>query len=427
MSAKTAKTATAAKKPASGAVAKKTAKTAPKKEKVILAYSGGLDTSIIVRWLLENMDCEVICFCADLGQEEELAGLDAKAKKTGASKIYIEDLREEFVRDFVFPMFRAGAVYESVYLLGTSIARPLIAKRMIEIAKKEGANAVAHGATGKGNDQVRFELTAYALAPDIKIIAPWRVWDLNSRESLIAYAKKHGIPVPVTKAKPYSSDRNLLHISFEGGILEDPWSEPPEDMFVLSVSPENAPDKPEYVEIDFVSGNPVAVNGKKLSPAKLLAELNRLGGKHGVGRVDLVENRFVGMKSRGVYETPGGTILRAAHKAVESLTMDREVMHLRDSLVPKYAALVYNGFWYAPEREMLQTAMDDAQKNVTGRARIKLYKGNCILAGRKSPNSLYDPEVATFEADTVYNQADAAGFIKLNALRLRIRKKLASR
>jgi argininosuccinate synthase len=321
-------------------------------------------------------------------------------------------------------MFRAGAVYEGTYLLGTSIARPLIAKRMVEIAEAEGADAVSHGATGKGNDQVRFELTAYALKPDIRVIAPWREWSLNSRESLIAYAKKHKIPVPVTKAKPYSSDRNLLHISFEGGILEDPWAEPPEDMFVLSVSPEKAPDTPEYVEIDFKAGNPVAVNGKRLTPAKLLARLNEIGGRHGVGRVDLVENRFVGMKSRGVYETPGGTILRTAHQAVESLTMDREVMHLRDSLVPKYAALVYNGFWFAPEREALQTFMDDAQRNVTGTARVKLYKGNCIVAGRKSPKTLYDPQVATFEADTVYNQADATGFIKLNALRLRTRKKL---
>jgi argininosuccinate synthase len=395
-----------------------------KVKKVVLAYSGGLDTSVILRWLIDEYGCEVVCFAADVGQGEELTGLEEKAKRTGASKIYIEDLREEFVRDFVFPMFRAGAIYESVYLLGTSIARPLIGKRLVEIAKKEKADAVSHGATGKGNDQVRFELTAYALAPDIRIIAPWREWNLTSRESLIAYAKKHKIPVPVSKAKPYSSDRNLLHISFEGGILENPWSEPPEDMFVLSVSPEKAPDKPEYVEIDFKAGNPVSVNGKKLSPAKLLAKLNEIGGRHGVGRVDLVENRFVGMKSRGVYETPGGTILRAAHKAVESLTMDREVMHLRDGLVPKYASLVYNGFWFAPERETLQTFMDEAQKNVTGTARVKLYKGNVILAGRKSPNTLYDPETATFEADKVYNQADATGFIRLNALRLRLLKKL---
>ena len=393
-------------------------------KKVVLAYSGGLDTSVILKWLIEEYGCEVVCFAADLGQGEELSGLEEKAKKTGASKIYIEDVREEFVRDFVFPMFRAGAVYEGSYLLGTSIARPLIAKRMVEIAAAEGADAVSHGATGKGNDQVRFELTAYALKPDIRIIAPWREWKLNSRESLIAYAKKHKIPVPVTKAKPYSSDRNLLHISFEGGILEDPWAEPPESMFVLSVSPEKAPDAPEYVEVDFKAGNPVAIDGKRLSPAKLLARLNEIGGRNGVGRVDLVENRFVGMKSRGVYETPGGTILRAAHRAVESLALDREVMHLRDSLVPQYAKLVYNGFWYAPEREALQIFMDEAQRNVTGTARLKLYKGNCTVVGRKSPKSLYDPQVATFEADTVYDQADATGFIKLNALRLRTRKKL---
>ncbi|PLX42098.1 MAG: argininosuccinate synthase [Deltaproteobacteria bacterium] len=393
-------------------------------KKVVLAYSGGLDTSIIVRWLIEEYGCEVICFAADLGQAEELSGLDVKAKKTGASKIYIDDLREEFVRDYVFPMFRAGAIYETYYLLGTSIARPLIGKRLVEIAKAEGADAISHGATGKGNDQVRFELTAYALAPDIKIIAPWRIWDLNSREKLIAYAEKHGIPIPVTKKKPYSSDRNLLHISFEGGILEDPWNEPTEDMFVLSVSPEAAPDEPEYVEISFEKGDAVAVNGEKLSPAALLEKLNQLGGKHGVGRVDIVENRFVGMKSRGVYETPGGTVLRAAHKAVESLTMDREVMHLRDSLVPQYAKLVYNGFWFAPEREALQTFMDETQKGVNGTARLKLYKGNASVVGRTSPNTLYDPDTATFEEDEVYNQADAEGFIKLNALRLRLLNKL---
>ncbi|MBE0616385.1 MAG: argininosuccinate synthase [Proteobacteria bacterium] len=393
-------------------------------KKVVLAYSGGLDTSIILKWLIEEYGCEVITFSADVGLGAELTGLEEKAVKTGASKVYIEDLQEEFVRDFVFPMFRAGAIYEGTYLLGTSIARLLIAKRMVEIALAEGADAISHGATGKGNDQVRFELTAYALAPDIQVIAPWREWDLNSRERLIEYARQHGIPVPVTKAKPYSSDRNLLHISFEGGVLEDPWNEPTEDMFVLSVSPEAAPDQAEYVEVEFEAGTAVAVNGQRLGPAALLIRLNELGGKHGVGRVDLVENRFVGMKSRGVYETPGGTILRTAHKAVESLTMDREVLHLRDSLVPQYAALVYNGFWFAPERETLQVFMDEAQKNVTGTARLKLYKGNCITAGRKSPNTLFDPEVATFEADTVYNQADATGFIKLNALRLRTLKKL---
>ncbi len=395
-----------------------------KVKKVVLAYSGGLDTSVILKWLIEEYGCEVVCFAADLGQGAELTGLEEKARRTGASKIYVEDLREEFVRDFVFPMFRAGAVYEGSYLLGTSIARPLIGKRMVEIAEMEGADAVSHGATGKGNDQVRFELTAYALKPDIRIIAPWREWKLNSRELLIDYARKHGIPVPVTKAKPYSSDRNLLHISFEGGILEDPWREPTEDMFLLSVSPEKAPDKAEYVEVEFADGDAVAVNGERLGPAALLARLNELGGRHGVGRVDIVENRFVGMKSRGVYETPGGTVLRAAHKAVESLTMDREVLHLRDSLVPRYAALVYNGFWYAPERETLQTFMDETQKGVTGTARLKLYKGNCTVVGRKSPVSLFDPEVATFEADTVYDQADATGFIKLNALRLRTLKKL---
>jgi argininosuccinate synthase len=396
----------------------------PKVNKVVLAYSGGLDTSIIVRWLIEEYGCEVICFAADLGQEEELAGLEQKAKETGASKIYIEDLCEEFVADYVYPMFRAGAIYESSYLLGTSIARPLIGKRLVEIAEAEGADAISHGATGKGNDQVRFELTAYALSPDIKIIAPWREWDLNSRESLIAYAKKFDIPVPVTKKKPYSSDRNLLHISFEGGILEDPWTEPTEDMFVLSVSPEAAPDTPTYMEIEFEKGTPIAIDGEKLSPANLLRKLNKLGGDNGVGRIDLVENRFVGMKSRGVYETPGGTILRKAHMAVESLTLDREVVNLRDSLVPRYATLVYNGFWFAPEREVLQAMMDDIQQVVNGTARLKLYKGNVDIVGRKSPNSLYDEDTATFEADDVYNQADAEGFIKLNALRLRLRKTL---
>jgi argininosuccinate synthase len=392
--------------------------------KVVLAYSGGLDTSVILKWLIEEYGSEVICFAADLGQGEELAGLEEKAAKTGAAKICIEDVQEEFVRDFVFPMFRATAVYEGSYLLGTSIARPLIAKRLVEIAAAEGADAISHGATGKGNDQVRFELTAYALNPDIAVIAPWREWDLNSRERLIEYAQRHGIPVPVTKAKPYSCDRHLIHISFEGGVLEDPWREPDEDMFVLSVSPESAPDTPDYVEIEFEAGDPVAVGGERLSPATLLARLNQVGGRHGVGRVDLVENRYVGMKSRGVYETPGGTILRAAHRAVESLTLDREVLHLRDSLVPKYAELVYNGFWFAPERETLQRFMDEAQRNVTGTARLKLFKGSCAVVGRKSPLSLYDPETATFEADSVYHQADATGFIKLNALRLRLRKRL---
>ncbi|MBE9536499.1 MAG: argininosuccinate synthase [Proteobacteria bacterium] len=390
-------------------------------KKVVLAYSGGLDTSVIVRWLIEEYGCEVICFAADLGQAEELDHLNEKAIDTGASKIYIEDLQEEFTRDFVFPMLRANAIYEGSYLLGTSIARPLISKEQIRIANKENADAVSHGATGKGNDQVRFELAYYALNPDIKVIAPWRDWDLNSRESLIAYARKHNIPIPVTKAKPYSSDRNLLHISFEGGILEDPWAEAPEDMYVLSVSPEKAPDKPTYIEIDYEAGNAVAVNGEKMSPATLLSELNRLGGENGIGRVDLVENRYVGMKSRGVYETPGGTILHEAHRAVESLTMDREVLHIRDSLIPRYAEIVYNGYWYAPERELLQKTIDDSQANVTGTARLKLYKGSCRVVGRKAERSLFNEEFATFEADSVYNQKDAEGFIKINSLRLRIR------
>jgi argininosuccinate synthase len=368
-------------------------------QKVVLAYSGGLDTSVIVRWLKETFDCEVIAFAADLGQGKELDGLEKKAIATGASKVYIEDLREEFVKDYIFPMFRANAIYEGTYLLGTSIARPLIAKKQIEIAAKEGANTVAHGATGKGNDQVRFELSYLALNPAIKIIAPWRDsrWDLTSRNKMIAYADKYKIPVPVTAEKPYSSDRNILHISFEGGILEDPWAEPEEDMFVMSVSPENAPDKPTYIE-----------------------RLNMLGGENGIGRVDLVENRYVGMKSRGVYETPGGTVLYVAHRAMESLTLDREVMHFKDGLVPKYASLVYNGYWFAPEREIMQTAIDETQKNVTGMVRLKLYKGNCIVAGRKSPYSLYREDFATFDEDAVYTQADADGFIRLNALRLRV-------
>lgn len=393
-----------------------------KLKKVVLAYSGGLDTSVIVRWLIENYGCEVVCFAADVGQEEELAHLNEKAIKTGASKIYIEDLREEFVKDYVFPMLRANAVYEGTYLLGTSIARPLIAKKQIEIAKKEKCDAVSHGATGKGNDQVRFELTYYALKPDIKVIAPWREWDFNSRESLIAYAQKHKIPLTVSKKKPYSSDRNLLHISFEGGILEDPWSAPPDDMFLLSVSPEKALNKPTIVEIDYVKGNPVAIDGKKMSPATLLKHLNKIAGANGVGRVDLVENRYVGMKSRGVYETPGGTVLHAAHRAVESLTLDREVLHLRDSLISRYAELVYYGYWFAPEREMIQNMVDEAQENVTGTARVKLYKGNVTLLGRKADKTLYAPKWATFEKDDVYRQSDAEGFIKLNALRLRLRK-----
>ncbi|MFO1462409.1 MAG: argininosuccinate synthase [bacterium] len=390
-------------------------------QKVVLAYSGGLDTSVIIKWLIENYGCEVVAFAADLGQGEELSPLKEKAIKTGASKIYIEDLKEEFVRDFVFPMLRANAIYEGAYLLGTSIARPLIAKKQIEIAQKENADAVSHGATGKGNDQVRFELTYYALQPGIHVIAPWRDWKFKSRSDLIEYAEQNGIPVPVTKSKPYSSDRNLLHISFEGGILEDPWNEPPADMFLLSKSPEAAPDKPTVIEVEYEQGNPVAVNGQKLSPAALLAKLNEIGGENGVGRVDLVENRFVGMKSRGVYETPGGTILHAAHRAVESITLDREVLKIRDSLIPTYAAQVYNGFWYAPERELLQGLIDEAQQRVTGTVRLKLYKGNVTVTGRKSPNSLFSEDFATFEKDTVYNQKDAEGFIKINALRLKIR------
>jgi argininosuccinate synthase len=398
-------------------------------KKVILAYTAGLDTSIILRWLIETYKCEVVCFAADLGQKEELSGLKEKAINTGASKIYIEDLQEEFVRDFVFPALRANAVYEGTYLLGTSLARPLIAKKQIEIAKLEQADAVSHGATGKGNDQVRFELTYIALNPAIKIIAAWRDdnWKFNSRESMIEYAEKHKIPIPLTKAKPYSSDRNLLHISHEGGILEDTWAEAPEDIFVLTRSLQAAPDKPTYVEIDFEKGNPAAIDGKKMSPAKLLDHLNIIAGRNGIGRVDLVENRFVGMKSRGVYETPGGTVLWAAHRAVESITMDREVMIMRDSLIPKYAQLVYNGFWYAPEMKSLQAYIDATQENVTGTARMKLYKGNCIVVGRKSPHSLYSEAFATFEKDQVYDQQDATGFIRLNGLRLRIQNILKNK
>jgi len=370
----------------------------------------------------EEYGCEVIAFAADLGQGEELDFIPEKAKKTGASKCFIEDLREEFVRDFVFPMFRANAIYEGRYFLGTSIARPLIAKKQMEIALAEGADAVSHGATGKGNDQVRFELGYYHFDPSVTVIAPWREWDLNSRTALENYAKKHGIPVPTSKKNPWSSDRNLLHISFEGDVLEDPWAEAPEHMYVMSVAPEDAPDQAEFVEIEFKNGDPISINGEELSPANLLAKLNELGGKHGIGRIDLMENRFVGMKSRGVYETPGGTILEEAHRGVESITMDREVMHLRDSLVPRYAEMVYNGFWFAPEREALQTLIDDTQKTVNGKARVKLYKGHCRVVGRQSDtNSLFNVDFATFEADEVYNQADAEGFIKLNALRLRIR------
>ena len=392
-------------------------------KKVVLAYSGGLDTSVAITWLKETYGCEVIAYCADLGQEDDIRAIKKKALQTGASKAYVVDLREEFVRDYVFPMLRANAVYEGTYLLGTSIARPLISKMQIEIAKKEKADAVSHGATGKGNDQVRFELSYYALKPDINVVAPWREWKLNSRESLIKYAKKHGIPVPVTKAKPYSTDRNLFHISYEGGILEDPWAEPPENMFTLTVSPEKAPSKAIYMEIGYKDGNPVSIDGKRLSPAKLLKRLNTIAGKHGIGRLDLVENRFVGMKARGVYETPGGTILHIAHRAIESITLDRELLHLRDSLIPKYSELVYYGFWFSPERQTMQNLIDEVQIGVTGTVRVKLYKGNCIVTGRKSAKSLYSPELATFEAEEVYNQKDAEGFIKLNALRLKIKSK----
>lgn len=390
--------------------------------KVVLAYSGGLDTSVILRWLQVEKGLEIIAYTADLGQGEDLEAVKEKALKLGVKKVYVEDLREPFVKDFVFPAIQANAVYEGSYLMGTSLARPLIAKRQAEIALKEKAPYVSHGSTGKGNDQVRFELTYMALAPSLKIIAPWREWDMSSRTELIDYAKQHDIPVPVTKSKPYSSDANLFHISYEGGILEDPWSEPPEDIFQMTVSPEKAPNKPEYLEIDFVKGIPVSVNGKKLSPATLLDTLNKIAGKHGIGRVDLVENRFVGMKSRGVYETPGGTVIQFAHRAVESLTMDREVMHLRDSLVPKFSELIYYGFWFSPEMELLKSMIQKTQENVTGTARVKLYKGNCILAGRKSPYSLYRTDYATFEKDSVYNQKDAEGFIRLNALRLKLRK-----
>ena len=393
----------------------------PAVKKVVLAYSGGLDTSVILRWLIEEYRCEVVAFCADLGQGEELLPVREKALKTGATTVHIVDLRETFVADFIFPMLRAAAVYEGSYLLGTSIARPLIAQAQVKVALEEHADAVSHGATGKGNDQVRFELTYAALAPQLKVIAPWREWDLNSRTALMDFARRHDIPVPVTAERPYSTDRNLFHISYEGGILEDPWAEPPDKMFLLTQSPESAPDIPVYVEIDFEAGDPVAVDGDRLAPVPLLTRLNRVGGEHGIGRVDLVENRFVGMKSRGVYETPGGTILTVARRALESLTLDREVLHLRDSLVPRYAEMIYYGFWFSPERQALQTFMDECQRDVSGTVRLKLYKGNVTVAGRRSPRSLYRTDFATFEADTVYRQRDAEGFINLNALRLKIR------
>ncbi len=391
--------------------------------KIVLAYSGGLDTSVMLRWLKEQYGCEVVCYCADVGQGEEMDGLEAKALATGASKLYVEDLREEFVREYVWTAVKANAVYEGVYLLGTSLARPVIAKGQIEIARKEGADAVAHGATGKGNDQVRFELTYYALEPDIKVIAPWREWEFKGRSDLIAYAEEHQIPVTATHEKPYSTDRNLMHISYEGGILEDPWAEAPENIFQLTKSPENAKAQAEYVEISFDKGEPVAVNGQRMDPVFLLETLNRMGGEHGIGRVDLVENRFVGMKSRGVYETPGVTILLAAHRALESITLDREVMHLRDSLGVKFAESVYYGFWFAPEFELLREMVDATQRKVMGDVRVKLYRGNARTVGRRSPYSLYSEKLATFEADSVYNQRDAEGFIKLSALRLRQRNR----
>jgi argininosuccinate synthase len=402
--------------------------------KIVLAYSGGLDTSVLLTWLKEKCNAEIIAFCADVGQEEELRGLKQKAKRTGASKMYIDNLQEEFARDFIYPIMQAGAIYEDQYFLGTSIARPLIAKRMVEIARKEKAHAIAHGATGKGNDQVRFELTAAALAPDLDIIAPWRMAEFRAefpgRKEMIAYCRKHKIDVEASAKKPYSMDRNLLHISYEAGILEDinfdAFAPKNKGMFKLSVSPEDAPNKPEHVTLDFEKGNCIAVNGKALSPLGVMRKLNKLGGKHGIGRVDIVENRFVGMKSRGVYETPGGAILHFAHRQIETITLDREVMHIRDSLIPKYSELVYNGFWYAPEREMLQALVTESQRNVTGTVKVKLYKGNLMTSGRQSPVSLYNPDIATMEADPTeaYNQDDATGFINLNALRLRVRAKV---
>jgi len=422
---KTKKVKTAAKKTAVKTVVVQPAKI----KKVVLAYSGGLDTSVILKWLQENYGCEVITFTADLGQGEELEPARAKAKKMGVKQIFIEDLREEFVRDYVFPMFRANTLYEGVYLLGTSIARPLIAKKQIEIAKKLGADAVCHGATGKGNDQVRFELAYYANKPDIKIIAPWREWDLNSRTKLIAYADKHGIPVAKDKRgeSPYSVDANLLHTSSEGKVLEDPSQAAPEYVYQRTVSPEKAPDKATLIDIEFKKGDAIAINGKKMKPHEILAKLNELGGKNGIGRLDLVENRFVGMKSRGVYETPGGTILLVAHRAVESITLDREAAHLKDELMPKYASLIYNGFWFSPEREMLQALIDKSQENVEGTVTLKLYKGSATVVSRKSVKSLYSEAHVTFEEDAVYDQKDAAGFIKLNALRLRIGARVNSK
>ena len=389
-------------------------------KKIVLAYSGGLDTSVILKWLAEEYRCSVVAYSADIGQEEDWDAVRAKGLATGAEKVIVSDLKKEFVEEYIFPAFRANAIYEGSYLLGTSLARPIIAKEQVRIALEEGADAVSHGATGKGNDQVRFELAYIGLAPKLKIIAPWRMWDLNSRQKLVEFAEMHAIPIPVTKEKPYSSDENLLHISFEGGILEDPWNEPDESMFKLTVSPEKAPDTPTYLEVEFSNGNPIALDGQRLEPLALFQQLNTIGGQNGIGRLDLVENRFVGMKSRGVYETPGGTILREAHRALETITLDREVMRIRDSLVPRYSELIYNGFWFSPERELLQTTMDATQKTVNGTVRLKLYKGNCMTVGRKSDQSLYQESFATFEEDTVYNQSDATGFIRLNGLRLKI-------
>ncbi len=389
-------------------------------KKIVLAYSGGLDTSVILKWLSEEHQCPIVAYAADIGQKEDWDAVREKGMATGAEKVIIADLKKEFVTDYIFPAFRSNAIYEGSYLLGTSLARPIIGKEQVRIAHAEGADGVSHGATGKGNDQVRFELAYLGIDPKLTIIAPWRTWDLNSRQKLVEFADKHNIPIPVTKEKPYSSDENLLHISYEGGILEDPWNEPDEAMFALTVSPENAPDKATYLDIEFQNGDPVALDGVKMEPLELFTQLNTVGGANGIGRLDLVENRFVGMKSRGVYETPGGTVLRVAHRDLETITLDREVMKIRDSLIPRYSELIYNGFWFSPERELLQTTMDATQKTVNGTVRLKLYKGNCIPVGRKSDQSLYQESFATFEEDEVYNQADATGFIRLNGLRLQI-------
>ncbi len=389
-------------------------------KKIVLAYSGGLDTSVILKWLEEEYECPIVAYSANIGQQEDWEAVTAKGMATGAEKVIISDMRKEFVEDYIFPAFRANAIYEGSYLLGTSLARPIIAKEQVRIAHQEGADAVSHGATGKGNDQVRFELGYIGLDRKLRIIAPWRIWDLNSRQKLVQYAEQHNIPIPVTKEKPYSSDENLLHISFEGGILEDPWAEADEAMYTLTVSPENAPDKPTYIELEFAGGDPVAIDGQKIEPLQLFSALNKLGGANGIGRLDMVENRYVGMKSRGVYETPGGTILRMAHRDLETITLDREVMKVRDSLIPRYAELIYNGFWFSPERELLQKTMDETQKTVNGTVRLKLYKGNCMPVGRKSEQSLYQESFATFEEDEVFNQGDATGFIRLNGLRLKI-------